>query len=559
MKLVVRFTLGVFSAWLLFTGCSKKQDPAPVQPEPTPIPLSVISTTLNGTSVFGDANYNYPVNLVAKIRLNNAVDRSAVAGSVSITSNGTVVAVNYSYENGDSTIVLTPTAPLKYLNRFTLYADNTLKSVKKGALTNALNIGFATELDPADKFPQISDDALLDSVQKRTFRYFWDFAHPVSGLARERNTSGDVVTTGGSGFGIMAIPVAISRNFITRAQGLERMQTIVGFLKNTADKYHGAFPHWLNGATGKTVAFSTKDNGADLVETSLLVAGLLTARQYFDGAGTAETNLRTDINSIWNAVEWNWFRNGNQQVLYWHWSPNYNWDMNLKIQGWNECLITYLLAASSNTDSIPSTVYHNGFAKSGAIVTGNTYYNLNVPLGNPMASPLFFTHYSFLGVDPNGLKDRYADYQQQVVNHSRVHYEYCKQNPKGYLGYGANCWGLTASDIPNGYSANHPNNDIGVISPTAALSSFPYTPTESMAALKFFYYKLGDKIWGTYGFADAFKLQDQWFASSTLAIDQGPIIVMIENHRTKLVWNLLGSCPELKRGMRNLGFTAPYL
>ena len=544
---------------VLLQGCKKKET-APAPPEPVPVPLAIVSTKLNNMPVSGNANYNTGIGVIAKLSFNNAVDRSTVAAAVSLSVNGGgSVGVNYSYENNDSTIVLSPAVPLNYLTRYLVYADNTLKSVKKAALNAPVSFAFATQIDSSDKFPVISDNALLDTVQKRTFRYFWDFAHPVSGLARERNSSGEIVTSGGSGFGIMSIPVAVSRNFITRSQGLERMQTIVGFLKNTAQKFHGAFPHWLNGTSGAVVPFSTKDNGADLVETSFLMAGLLSARTYFNGAGTAETTLRNDINSIWNGVEWNWFRQGGQEVLYWHWSPNYNWDMNLKIQGWNECLITYLMAASSNTDSIPSAAYHKGFARSGAMNNNNLYLNYQLPLGPAYGGPLFWSHYSFLGIDPNGLKDRYADYWQQVVNHTKINYEYCKANPNNYFGYSGSAWGLTASDIPNGYSASSPGNDLGVISPTAALSSFPYTPVESMQALKFFYYKLGNKIWSEYGFVDAYKLQDLWFAGSTLAIDQGPIIIMIENYRTGLIWNLLTTCPEVKRGMRNLGFTAPYL
>jgi hypothetical protein len=358
----------------------------------------------------------------------------------------------------------------------------------------------------------------------------------------------------------MTIPIAISRNFITRAQGLQRMQTIVAFLKNTAQKFHGAFPHWLDGITGVVIPFSQKDDGADLAETSYLMAGLLTARQYFNGADAAETNLRNDINTIWNGVEWNWFRKNNENVLYWHWSPNYNWDMNLKIQGWNECLITYILAASSTTYAIPQSVYREGFAGNGAMANGNNYYGYTLPLGSSNGGPLFWAHYSFLGINPTGLNDIYANYQTQVTNHSKINYEYCRINPKRYYGYSSSCWGLTASDVPGGYAANEPNNDIGVISPTAAISSFPFTPVESMNALKFFYYKLGDKLFKEYGFIDAFSLPALWYASSFLAIDQGPIIIMIENYRTGLIWNLLTSCPEIRNGMKNvLGFTAPYL
>ncbi|RYG29318.1 MAG: beta-glucosidase, partial [Chitinophagaceae bacterium] len=392
------------------------------------------------------------------------------------------------------------------------------------------------------------------------FKYFWDFGHPVSGLARERsNATPETVTSGGSGFGIMTIPVAINRNFITRAAGLQRMQTIVSFLKNKAQKFHGAFPHWLNGTTGVTVPFSAMDNGADLVETSYLMAGLLTARQYFNGADAVETTLREDINSIWKAVEWNWFRSNNQNVLYWHWSANYGWQMNMRIQGWNECLITYILGASSTTFGIPQAVYKEGFARNGAMQNNGNYYGYPLPLGPAYGGPLFFSHYSFLGVDPRGLTDAYADYALQVKNHTLINFTYCKTNPKRYFGYSDSVWGLTASDIKNGYHASSPTADLGFIAPTAALSSLPYTPAESMQALKFFYYVLGDRIWKEYGFVDAFSLDDPWFAESYLAIDQGPIMIMIENHRSNLIWNLFTSCPEVKAGMKVLGFSAPYL
>ncbi len=542
--------------------CSKKETTP--QPPPIPIPSALYNTNVrfdNTTALISGINYNIRSGVTIRLSFNNALDRTSVSTSVSVFENGsTAAAVNYTYENNDSTLVISPSTALKYLTSYRLTANTNLQSVKKGRLNAELNILFNTQIDSTDKFPVISDNALLDLVQQQTFKYFWDYGHPVSGLARERsNATPETVTSGGSGFGIMSIPVAISRNFITRAQGLTRIQTMVSFLKNTAQKFHGAFPHWLNGTTGVVIPFSTKDNGADLVETSYLMAGLLTARQYFNGADIVETTLRADINLLWNAVEWNWFRQGGQSVLYWHWSPNYNWDMNHKIEGWNECLITYIMASSSNTDSIPPVVYHNGFARNGAMINNNTYYGYQLPLGPANGGPLFWSQYSFLGVNPNGLNDMYANYQVQVNNHTKINYEYCKANPKAFFGYSNLCWGLTASDIPNGYSANEPNNDIGVISPTAALSSMAFTPTESMNALKFFYYKLGDKIFKEYGFVDAFSLKELWFANSFLSIDQGPIIVMIENYRSQLIWNLFTACPEIKRGMKRLGFTAPYL
>ena len=218
-----------------------------------------------------------------------------------------------------------------------------------------------------------------------------------------------------------------------------------------------------------------------------------------------------------------------------------------------------MLAASSPTHSIPKSVYDSGFARNGAMVNNNNYYGYQLLLGPSLGGPLFFEHYSFLGINPNGLSDAYANYQTQTLNHTKINYTYCVSNPKGWFGYSDSCWGLTASDIQNGYTASSPTNDVSYIAPTAAVSSLPYTPTESMKALKFFYYVLGDKIWGQYGFKDAFSLQNLWFAESYLAIDQGPMIVMIENYRSGLLWNLFTSCPEVKTGLLSLGFSAPYL
>jgi len=214
--------------------------------------------------------------------------------------------------------------------------------------------------------------------------------------------------------------------------------------------------------------------------------GLLCARQYFSAVNTAENNLRSDINFLWNRIEWNWFRQNNQNVLYWHWSPNYNWAINQPITGWNEALLVYLLAASSNTDSIPKIVYTNGWAQNGLIKNGKKFFDITLPLGPDYGGPLFFSHYTFLGINPHSLIDEYANYWTQDTAHAKINYAYCINNPKHYFGYSSECWGLTASDEKNGYSAHAPDNDNGTITPTAAISSLPYTPVQSMAALRFF-------------------------------------------------------------------------
>ena len=544
----------IFLSIIIFAGCKKGEKDSIIV---TDTSLSfTVNNSSNGTLKYTGLN----LNPIIKFSFTEAINTATASSGISLKdASGNTITVTNTFLDANKTITVVPQNDLKSFTSYTLSVNDNLKSSSGGRLVNPININLVSGIDNTDKFPRISDEELLTLVQKQTFKYFWDFGHPVSGLARERNTSGEIVTTGGSGFGVMAIVTGIHRNFITRAEGLARVQKIVSFLKNNTTRYHGAYPHWLNGSTGATVPFSTKDNGADLVETSYLMQGLITARQYFNGADAAETALRTDITAIYNGVEWAWFRKDNSNVLYWHWSPNYTWDLNLPLQGWNEALNTYIMAAGSPTSSIPKSVYDIGWSRNGAMKNGNTYYGVQLPLGVANGGPLFLEHYTFLGVNPIGLVDAYANYETQTKAHTLINYNYCVANPAKNVGYSADCWGLTASDIPNGYAASSPTNDLGVIAPTAAISSIPYTPTESMAALRFFYYKLGDKLWSDYGFVDAFKLNDPWFATSALAIDQGPIIIMIENHRSKLLWNLFMSAPEVKTGMKNLGFASPNL
>ncbi|MBS1929403.1 MAG: beta-glucosidase [Chitinophagaceae bacterium] len=409
----------------------------------------------------------------------------------------------------------------------------------------------------------LSDSALLDLVQKQTFTYFWDFAHPVSGMARERtnteNYGHETVTTGGTGFGVMGLVVAVERGWVGRDTAARFLRKMVSFLLK-ADAYHGAFPHWMNGTTGKTIRFSRKDDGADLVETSFLLQGLLVARQYFQQDNPVENELRGKITRIWNDIEWNWFTNGGQEVIYWHWSPNNGWAMNFPIRGFNECLMVYVLAASAPEKyTVSPDVYHNGWVQSSFFNNGKKFYGHTLPLGFDYGGPLFFSQYSFLGLDPRGLKDRYADYWEQNLAHTLINHDYCVDNPKKFKGYGENSWGLSACDTYNGYNAFSPTNDDGTITPTAALSAFPYTPAYSMKALKHYYYDLGDRLWGNFGFRDAFNETHNWFAKSNLAIDQGPIVVMIENYRTGLIWKLFMSSPEIQHGLKRLGFTSPWI
>lgn len=426
--------------------------------------------------------------------------------------------------------------------------------------------------DPIDDGPvlidPLSDVEMMDLVQRETFKYFWDFAESNSKGARERyipsNPSQDqnLVTTGGTGFGLMAILVGIERGYVSRAEAVERIQTLLTFLE-TANRFHGAWPHWLNGTNGSVIPFSTQDNGGDLVETAFLTQGLICVKEYFKNGSPTEVELANKADMLWKGVEWDWYIK-NENVLYWHWSPNHSFAMDLKIQGYNESLMTYVLAAASPDYAISKDVYTQGWAENGGIVSSNVQYGIPLILkhagSEQFGGPMFFSHYSFLGLNPTNLVDQYANYKDVVTNHAKINYQYAVQNPKDFEGYSMDCWGLSASYSRNtdgslGYSVHTPANDKGVISPTAAISSIAYTPVESLRAMHYFYQKK-EELLGTAGFYDAFSPEyDFWVAEAYLAIDQGPQIIMIENYRTGLLWNLFMQNEDVCNGLDKLGFT----
>lgn len=426
--------------------------------------------------------------------------------------------------------------------------------------------GIAKATEPAQTGQaRLSDESLMTIVQEKTFQYCWDGAEANSLATRERyhvdqpELGSHVVTSGGTGFGLMAMIVAVERKFVDRQQAVARIEKILRFL-HSADRFHGAWPHWMDGRTGKVIPFSRKDDGGDLVETSFLAQGLLCVRQYFSSGNAEEKRVARMADHLWRQIEWDWYRGpqlGN--ILYWHWSPQHRWEMNFRIRGYNECLITYVLAASSPTHSVPAEVYHDGWAEGGQINIEVEKYGIRLRLRHQgvgdSCGPLFWAHYSFLGLDPRGLRDRYADYWQENRNHVRMVHAHCVANPHGYPDYGPKCWGLTSSYSPPGYSGHCPTADNGTITPTAALASLPYEPELSMAAMRHFYEDHGGKIFGKYGFYDAFNVKENWFPQRYLAIDQLPIVCMIENHRSGLLWKLFMSSVEVQNGLEKLGFS----
>nr|WP_089873724.1 glucoamylase family protein [Epilithonimonas hungarica] len=421
---------------------------------------------------------------------------------------------------------------------------------------------------PQNSATVYTDSQITEMVKKDALKYFWDFAQSNSKLARERyhtdNPSDDAntVTTGGSGFGLMTILVGIKNGYVSQADAVSRLTTALDFLQ-TANRFHGAWPHWINGTNGNVLPFSTMDNGGDLVETAFLAQGLICVREYFKSStNAAELALAQKADDLWKGIEWSWYTKG-ENTLYWHWSPNYDFQMNMKLQGFDETLITYILAAASPNYSIEKSVYQNGWARNGGIKTSGSQFGIPLVVNhngaNGTVGPMFWSHYSFLGLDPRGLSDEYVNYGDVTKNHAKIMYEYCVRNPKSWQGYNSKSWGLTASysrnpDGTTGYSAHQPNNDLGIISPTAAISNMPYTPTESMDFLRFLYNENYSKYIGIAGPYDAYSIQYNWVTPRYLAIDQGTIAPMVENSQTQFLWKLFMNATDVRQGLIKLGF-----
>ena len=420
----------------------------------------------------------------------------------------------------------------------------------------------------------LTDDELVSMVQESCFRFYWESAHPVAGLAPEV-WPGDpnLLALGGNGFGVMALLVAAERQFVTRDQATARLLKIVRFLAK-ADRFHGAWPHFLNGNTGKTIPFFGKyDNGGDLVETAFMIQGLLAARRYFDGDTIAEREVRDTITRLWRDVEWDWYRRTpGGDVLYWHWSPDYGFYIGHPLVGWNETMIVYLLAIASPTHPVPASLYYSGWAGTADLqvryrqgwsrttagdhyANGRSYYGIKLDVGEGNGADLFFTHFSFMGFDPRGLRDRYTNYFSNNRAIALINRAYCIENPRHFVGYGPDCWGLSAG-INSGGGRPLPRDDNGTINIMASLASMPYTPKESLAALKHYYRDLGAKVWGIYGFHDGFNQTEDWYEEIYMALNQAPITVMVENHRTGLVWRLFMSNPEIRPALEAIGFKA---
>lgn len=466
-------------------------------------------------------------------------------------SSASVYKVYVSYDDGTTYKSAGETSEKYFMHFVESEGRNSLVKYK---VTAVVENSESDAVEVSANIKDFSDEELLDMMQQYCFRYFWEGAHQASAMSRERS-SGSVVASGATGMGLMAMIVAYEREYKSREEIKDRIIKILNFLKD-CDRYHGAWSHWYNGDTKKTRPFSAKDDGGDLVETSFVAQALIALKNYFKDSDAKSETIRTLSDKLWSEIDWNWYRNGDQKKLIWHWSPNYGFGMNMAVSGWNEGLITYLMAASSPSHSITKDVYVEGWARKGKMVNKRTFYGYDISLMPDWGGPLFWLHYTHLGIDPRNLKDKYADYWKEHVNTVKIHHAYASDNPLNFKNYSDKCWGLTASDDPDkGYQSHQPvGSDNGTITPTAALASMPYAPEESIKALKYFYRERGAELFGVYGPYDAFNDSKDWVKKDYIGIDQGPIVVMIENYRSALLWNTVMADSDVQNGLKKLGF-----
>lgn len=418
------------------------------------------------------------------------------------------------------------------------------------------------------------DEAVLDDIQRRHFKYFWELTNSVNGLVPDRanpanNTAASSIAA--TGFGLTAYIVGVERGFITRQQAAERTLTTLRFFADAPQSsastdvtgYKGFFYHFLNRDTGYR---DKADTELSTIDTALLLAGVLSSQSYFDGDNETETEIRELADRLYRAVEWKWAMNGGSKMTM-GWSPE-NGFLPHVWSGYNEAMILYILAFGSPDASkkIDGSIWNNWTAT----------YHWDKFHGYDMVnfSPLFGHQYSHIWVDFKGIRDSYMrgkalDYFENSRRATMSNRAYCIANPKGFKGYGENIWGLTASDGPGGYFGKEGYYargasalwiyDDGTIAPTAAGGSFPFTPEESYNALTAMKKYNGGVLWTQYGFWDAFNPQVDWVAEWWLGIDQGPILIMIENYRTGLVWNLMKKNPYIASGLKAAGFRGGWL
>ena len=412
----------------------------------------------------------------------------------------------------------------------------------------------------------ITDAALLDSLQRTSFQYFWDQGSSVTGLIRDRNTGGSPASTASTGFGLSAICIGIDHGWVSRTDGATRVLTALQVLWNMPQGnatsgtigYKGLYWHWLDMST----ATRTWDSELSTIDTALLFAGIMDAREYFTSNTGDEPQIRALADSITSRADWAFMKNGGPGLKM-GFKPGVTGFSGFGTwTGYNEAMIMYIIAIGSHTHPVPSSDWK----------TWTSGYNWSTQFGYTylIFPPLFGHQYSHCWIDFRAVQDTFmmthsSNYFENSTRATLAQRAYAIANPGGKVGYGANLWGLTASDVPppTGYNARGAppaQNDDGTITPTAPISSIPFAPTECLAVAHNLWDNYGTFLWGPYGFKDAFNLTSNpdWYDTDYLGIDQGPIIMMIENYRNNAVWNRFMKHPDIVRGMFLAGFSGSF-
>ncbi|MGA9779082.1 MAG: glucoamylase family protein [Verrucomicrobiia bacterium] len=418
----------------------------------------------------------------------------------------------------------------------------------------------ATAFTTPNPFP--SDDAYLDYLQQANFDYFWYAANPTNGLVPDRSTTGSACSISSVGFGLTAIGIAIDHGWITRDQGAARVLTTLNTFWNGPQGtnasgdigYNGWFYHFLD------MNAATRSGSSELssIDTTLLLGGILYVKQYFNGTNATETSIQTTASAIFNRVNWIWMAPdipGTNGVRM-GWLPDTGFSTFGDWVGYDEGMLIYLLGIGATSNALPASCWN--YWTSGYIWAN--YYGYSFVT----FPPLFGHEYSHCWVDFRHVGDAYMNaenstYFENSHRAALAQQAYCAADPLGWPGYSSLDWGLTASDDPTGYAAHGAppaENDNGTIAFTASGGAMAFAPEIALPTLKNFYKGGRPRFWTQYGFIDAYNLSAAWYDNAELGIDQGPIVIMVENYRNQNVWRLFMQNPEIQQGLQEAGFVS---
>ncbi len=409
-----------------------------------------------------------------------------------------------------------------------------------------------------------TDDDFLDFLEHASFDFFWYESNPDNGLIKDRSSSTSASSIASVGFGLSSICIGVDHGWITRLEGRARVLATLGTFwhgpQSSASAgvlgYKGFFYHFLDMNT----ATRSGDTELSSIDTGLLLAGILDAGQYFTETDSVETGIRALADSIFNRVDWIWMTDGGSSLTM-GWYPDAAGNhgsgfIPARWIGYNEGMVLNLLGLGAVNSQLPASVWNSWVSG----YTQETYAGYTF-VGFP---PLFGHQYSHCWVDFRNIADAYMrgmgiTYAENTRRATLAQRQYCVANPGHFASYGQNLWGLTACDgpPPNGYAARGAppaQNDDGTIAPTAAAGSLPFASEVSLPALRYMYSQYRTSIWSPYGFRDAFNLQASWWGPDEIGIDEGPIVLMVENYRTQSVWNRFMKSPVIQLGLERAGF-----